>query len=64
MLKYVVLYLLWLGGGLNDENTMFSTHLISSDEELINFLREPGTSSIKPKHSSSGTSDFGLSVSE
>lgn len=64
MIKSAGLYLLWLGGGLNDEKTMLSTHLISSDGEFINFLREPGTSSMKPRHSSSGTSVFGLSVSE
>ena len=62
MLKEAELYLLWLGGGLNDEKTMLSTHLISSEGELVNLLREAGTSSMKPRQSSSGT--FGLSVSD
>lgn len=35
---------------------MLSTHLISFEEEEDNLLREPVTSSIKPKPSTSGTS--------
>lgn len=50
------IYLLWLGGGLKDENTMLSTHLISCVEDDSSLAGEPETSSIKPRPSSSGTS--------
>jgi hypothetical protein len=54
--------LLWLGGGLKDENTILSTHLISFVGNDNNLPTEPATSSMNPIPSSSGTSVFPVST--
>jgi hypothetical protein len=54
--------LLWLGGGLKDENIILSTHMISFAGHDNNLPTEPATSSINPIPSSSGTSVFPAST--